>query len=113
MELGVMLASEDNPSKAFSNIVSHLKKNGYIIQKSDGAYYPFSEEPKYYNFNITFDNQYITGRSLTTFIKKRKIPPMTDMDIEKYKFVRHGNDKFKNIKNLQKITKGEVKEFTE
>ena len=37
---------------SLKEFISKLKSNGFKFLKADGAYYPFSENPKYYDFNI-------------------------------------------------------------
>ena len=45
-----------------------LKKNGFKYINSDGAYYAFSEAPRFYSFNIKID------RILHKIASKRIIP---------------------------------------
>ena len=55
-------------ANSYSSLKSRLKKNGFKFIKSDGAYYAFSENSKFYNFNIKFDNYF------KIIVNKRIIP---------------------------------------
>ncbi len=41
---------------SYNTLKNRLRKHGFAIEKSDGVYYAFSENPSYYDFNIKFDN---------------------------------------------------------
>lgn len=43
-------------ANSYNTLKNRLKKHGFTIEKSDGAYYAFSENPSYYDFNIRLDN---------------------------------------------------------
>ena len=55
-------------ANSYFSLKSRLKKNGFKYIKSDGAYYAFSETPRFYSFNINID------RILHKIAKKRIIP---------------------------------------
>jgi len=55
-------------ANSYFSLKSRLKKNGFKYIKSDGAYYAFSETPRFYSFNIKID------RILHKIAKKRIIP---------------------------------------
>ena len=40
---------------SYFSLKRRLKKNGFKYLNTDGAYFPFSENMKYYDFNIKFD----------------------------------------------------------
>ena len=41
---------------SYRSLKHRLKNNNFIIKKKNGAYYPFSEKSKYFDFNIKFDH---------------------------------------------------------
>ena len=55
-------------ANSYFSLKSRLKKNGLENIKSDGAYYAFSESPRFYLFNIKID------RILHKIASKRIIP---------------------------------------
>ena len=51
-----------------------LEKRGFSIVKSEGAYYPFSENPLLDDFNIKFDKvikNVVAKKNAFTFLSKR------------------------------------------
>ena len=55
-------------ANSYFSLKSRLKKNGLENIKSDGAYYAFSESPRFYLFNIKID------RILHKIATKRIVP---------------------------------------
>jgi SAM-dependent methyltransferase len=46
-------------ANSYFSLKSRLKKNGFKFLNADGAYFAFSEDPKYYDFNRKFDKALI------------------------------------------------------
>jgi len=53
---------------SYFSLKKGLEKNGFKFLNADGAYYPFSENKKYYNFNGKFD------KVMKKLVNKRIIP---------------------------------------
>lgn len=55
-------------TNSYFSLKKDLKRNGFTFLKMAGAYFAFSENPKYYNFNLKLD------RFIQKYLKKIKIP---------------------------------------
>jgi SAM-dependent methyltransferase len=55
-------------ANSYFSLKSRLKKNGFKCLNADGAYFAFSEDPKYYDFNKTSD------KALKIIAEKHIIP---------------------------------------